>query len=40
MEQLEGKKRGRFKERYLDKNVNYEELSRNLIVPEKIGFNV
>lgn len=39
MKQLKGKKRQRFKERYLDKNYKYEEAARNLITP-KVGYGL
>lgn len=39
MKQLKGKKRQRFKERYLDKNVKFEEAARNLIMP-KVGYGL
>ncbi|KAL2925332.1 hypothetical protein RDABS01_033529 [Bienertia sinuspersici] len=39
MKQLKGKKRQRFKERYLDKNHKFEEAARTLITP-KVGYGL
>ncbi|XP_057538478.1 uncharacterized protein LOC130815950 [Amaranthus tricolor] len=39
MKQLKGKKRQRFKERYLDKNYKFEEAARTLITP-KVGYGL
>lgn len=39
MKQLKGKKRQRFKERYVEKNHKYEEAARNLITP-KVGYGL
>ncbi|GMH04011.1 hypothetical protein Nepgr_005850 [Nepenthes gracilis] len=39
MKQLKGKKRQRFKERYIDKNYKYEEAARTLITP-KVGYGL
>lgn len=39
MKQLKGKKRQRFKERYLEKNYKYEEGARNLVTPN-VGYGL
>lgn len=39
MKQLKGKKRQKFKERYVEKNYKYEEGARNLITP-KVGYGL